>query len=174
MRLWTIQSPIVYDIIADAGTYRAIWGKIIPWPAGATDAFDKAYRWMAEQMNSRNLGLGEYAPIWAWAWKDKPDLRRVGHGDPGSALVRMELEVPDDLVLLSDFDLWHFVLNNEFISFDGLEYKPQQDGEEIKGSWDRVFQLRDTTFLAKKQIVQAVIPKIDLPWVQQVRPFKAR
>lgn len=60
----------------------------------------------------------------AWAWyaqngkHNKPDLRseRWGYGPGNEQYACIELEIPDDLALLSDFDVWHIVLNNGLIS----------------------------------------------------------
>ena len=38
-------------------------------------------------------------------------LAVCGHLPKGERGVRLELQVADDRVLLSDFDLWHYVLN---------------------------------------------------------------
>lgn len=54
-------------------------------------------------------------PIWAWyQWEGqrrKPDLRSSGHLPRDEQGVRLELEIAAERVLLSDFDLWHYVLN---------------------------------------------------------------
>jgi len=54
-------------------------------------------------------------PIWAWyhydgAKKPSPDLRCSALLVPGERGVRIELEIPEERVLLSDFDAWCAVL----------------------------------------------------------------
>ena len=57
-------------------------------------------------------------PIWAWHtvdWKhQKPDLAKTEFRKKGNQ-VCIELEMPEDKVLLSDEEMWHFVLNDYFI-----------------------------------------------------------
>ena len=86
--------------------------------------FDAAYEWIAYQMKKR-IGPppdGVEFPVWAWYKQNgkhkKPDLRseRWGYGPGEEEYACIELEVPDELVLLSDFDEWHMILNNWIIS----------------------------------------------------------
>ena len=70
-------------------------------------------------------------PIWAWyQWEGvngrKPDLRSAGYLPRGERGVRVELEVDEDRVLLSDFDLWHYVLNYWYLP------KSEKDGEDFE------------------------------------------
>ena len=90
--------------------------------------FMLAYIWMADQME-RRLGLRPSKgamPIWVWSqWsgnRRRPDLRASGHLPKGARGVRVECKVQDDRVLLSDFELWHFVLN--------YGYLPKSEDEE--------------------------------------------
>lgn len=45
----------------------------------------------------------------------KPDFRMSGYAQAGTELVCLELEVPNELVLLSDYDDWTFVLNDLYL-----------------------------------------------------------
>lgn len=82
--------------------------------------FTKAYDWLVARMNLQ-IGSprdGVKYPVWAWyaqgSGHKKPDLRRErwSNGSDGKKMVCMELEVPDEQVVLSDFDNWHAILNN--------------------------------------------------------------
>lgn len=78
--------------------------------------FRRPYDWLVGHMVARGMtrpGPNVY-PLWAWtteqrlrecyaAYEDEPAK------DPEGVLV--EIEVPDDQVLLSDYMLWHCVLN---------------------------------------------------------------
>ena len=72
-------------------------------------------------------------PIWAWyQWEGsrrKPDLRASGYLPKGEPGVRLELRVADDRVLLSDFDLWHYVLNYWYLP------KSEKAGEALRTNW---------------------------------------
>lgn len=63
-----------------------------------------------EQMGGRIPAYSGGLPIWFW-FSPKPDLRHRAHLPRGEQAVRLELELPRETVLLSDFDTWHCVLN---------------------------------------------------------------
>lgn len=112
MRLWTIQGIEIYEQLQrDEVAYCTE-------PAWADDEkFLKAYGWMAEQMRQR---IGEPPikdikyPMWAWyqytSAKSKKPSRSYLDIEEGIS-VYMEIEIPDNEVLLSDFSNWHNVLN---------------------------------------------------------------
>src|SRR5690606_31612297 len=78
-----------------------------------------SYKWLVKQMNLRGIKC-ENPPIWAWYQWDEarkdPDLIGGGHGKIGVEHVCIEIEVPDELVLLSCFHTWGLVLNNWYCS----------------------------------------------------------
>ena len=96
-------------------------------------------------------------PLWAWhtrGWKHKkPDLRCSGMGRKGEMMACVEFEIPDSQVLLSDFHLWHFVLNDMWLD----ESRCEEEWEEMhnwydtqsaevqaqlkRESWNRIFDL---------------------------------
>jgi hypothetical protein len=130
-----------------------------------------AYTWMVAQMERRltiSRPSEDTMPIWVWSqwWSDRrrPDLRASGHLPRGCQGVRVELQVEDERVLLSDFDLWHYVLNYWYLptsekegeSFEkkltgaGLpvfgytHQKPPAHAKfrrEVERSWERIFDL---------------------------------
>ena len=125
MYLWSIQEEAVWQEIQETGIYRcdpyksdllqpmdkALIGKKLE------PQFEAAYEWLAEQMEKRVGPRPEDVrfPVWAWYMFDgkrKSDLRKerwMGKG--GEHMLCLELEVPDDQVLLSDYEEWHAVLN---------------------------------------------------------------
>jgi len=48
--------------------------------------------------------------------KRMPDLRSCGHLPRGIPGIRLELEVEEERVLLSDFSMWHAVLNQTYLA----------------------------------------------------------
>lgn len=127
--------------------------------------FLPAYRWMAEQMTQR-LGLpptGCELPIWAWyQWlnvkRAKPDLRTGGFLPAGQIGVRICLMIDEQQVLLSDFDLWHYVLNQWYLGttladMEAFEVQygqinnahqtglPTAAQQKIHASWQRIFDV---------------------------------
>ena len=198
MVLWTIQTLQAWKILESKGFLQGTAAHAIP-------DFLTAYRWMAGQMR-RCLEWspldGEVLPVWAWyQWQDrrrrKPDLRFKAHLPPGTAGVRLELEVRRDTVLLSDFDLWHCVLNRWYLplsaeddaAFDrvlqarGLEVAafdqlPAVYRRRIEDSWERIFDLggnagAPNTPLAERS-VQATLWRLDLSEIRSVTYFTAR
>ena len=117
--------------------------------------FVKMYNWLVLQMKKRigDPPEGVIYPVWAWhtqRWKrHKPDLRseRWANGYDGEKFVCLEIEVPDEQVLLSDFDLWSLILLDSIITETEEEdhklteiYKeltPQKQLEMKYKNWNR-------------------------------------
>jgi len=146
-------------------------------------------------------------PIWVWSqwWGDRrrPDLRASGHLPKGACGVRVECKVDHDRVLLSDFELWHFVLNygylakseNEDEEFEkeltaaGLSLagcslrNPLPDTQfrqKIEQSWERIFDLTWTdpdhaiVSPTKDRAIQGTVWELLLDDVVDARHFTAR
>lgn len=135
---------------------------------------------MMSQMEKRIPNYqGEY-PIWLW-WTEKPDLRCSGHFERGIQAVCLEVEIPNECILLSDFDAWHCVLNDSFCLLFEEEYKLVNQGTfhlTKEKSWERIFDLQ--AFLESSywnnslQEFQGVTGKLEVKHVKKVRSFKAR
>lgn len=126
MRIWTIQSDEVYRSLIEGKIiysepsksswiqlsyeekqeYKDIW------------TFQDSYDWIVEQMQNRNIHKPEKASYPWWGWyryngkHKKPDLRTIGLGEKGAYAWCIELDLPDNEVLISKHDDWHNVLNN--------------------------------------------------------------
>jgi hypothetical protein len=112
--------------------------------------------------------------------------------------VRIELEIGDNRVLLSDFQLWHYALNYWYLPAsvrDGQEFdaelkaagvcyyrtKPVPDVKlhaRIERSWERIFDLgwSSRAFTAKRaeRTIQGVVWDIWLGDIRGVTEFTAR
>lgn len=156
MRLWTSQRIGFYEDVIDSGI--AYCDRLSYWSRNC----DYAYKWMVEQMRLR---IGEpplpqiTLPVWAWYQYDsrkrnKPPLTPKNKGHNSSEIM-MEIEVPDNEVLLSDFDLWLHPLNGwdilkdkrlkkkvEEYFFTEFNEKPAEIQKIISDSWVRVFDLK--------------------------------
>ena len=156
--------------------YNAEWDSI----DYVGDQFKVAYQWICGQMEKRKIHLNGKPPIWAWkqwnATQIMPDLRARAHLMPGAEGVRIELDVPDDLVLLSDFGTWHAVLNNHFLSYTEKEHDKKHSQKQIEKSWERVFEFGkgDPEWVGDGDSIQATIPKIQKDWIKKVKHFRAR
>ena len=154
MRLWTVQPSEVYDLILADGVYRCDSTKsILMHDFG----FTAPYRWMSDQMTKRISPPpdGVAFPVWAWhtmSWKHKrPDMRRTEFRSHQRPFVLMEIEIPDKDVLLSDEELWHYVLSDWYLSdadneaefdedFKRLELLSEEEKrQEKEESWKKIF-----------------------------------
>lgn len=198
MRLWTIQTLAAWEQLRRRGSLRGTLRCSEP-------SFRDAYAWMAAQMRVR-LGPPPARcrmPVWAWyQWsgcaRRKPDLRAAGHLPKGTPGVRLEIEAAEHQVLLSDFELWHHVLNYWYLpesysdqeAFDaalaaaGLSCfaaRPLPDvhfHDVMQASWLRIFDLdwsaRGIAYPKPKKRIQATLWEIRLDQVLDAKHFAAR
>ena len=166
MILWTIQSVAAWSRLQKDGVLRADGRRI-----HARDR--RPYAWMARQMSER-IGFrpaGQALPLWAWfQWNGatcrRPDLRSCGYLPPGNWGVRIEFEISDRLALLSDFDLWHYVLNYWYLP------ESEQDDEDFESallcrglSFYKAKPLRNAAF--HKRIIESWVRIFDLDWTDR-------
>jgi Domain of unknown function (DUF3841) len=200
MRLWTIQTQGAWEKLQKDGILIASQEFIHP-------DFLPAYSWLNDQMSLRlpPKPAAVTFPIWAWyQWQDakqsRPDLRRRGHLLSGERGVLLECIIPDQLVLLSDFHLWHYVLNYWYLAKDEAEallfeekvqqkgvpinQKPFADAElhiQVTDSWHRIFDLDwvdETGYVSigtkDDKSIQATFWELRLEQVRKVQPFLVR
>jgi len=91
--------------------------------------------------------------------------------------------VPDEQVLLSDFDLWHFVLNNHLISETETEdtelekiyetLSPEKQFEMKYENWKRVFDVSplDNEWMRRGEWIQATFWVLTKGMIRKVRYF---
>lgn len=87
-------------------------------------------------------------PIWCWYAQDK---RQMSQDIYYPNQVCLELEVPNNQVLLSDFDLWHIVLGQGYFSKTAESYDqeiaevdklpPLQKEQAYRKSWEQIFNV---------------------------------
>ena len=157
MILWTIQPKEVFDLIQREGVYRCDIHK-----SGFEDFADMQYSWMVSQMKKR-IGPppeGVKYPVLAWQqWRKgrkKPDLRwERWHCWPGGAkFYRLEIEIPDEQVLLSDFDNWHVPLNNGlFTDSDDDEEYDDEEYDKLHKFYESLSPEEQETMRDRKSVV---------------------
>lgn len=179
MRLWMLVDPGFPELAAKADRVYADWEK-----ADADCA--SAYPWMVAQMAARGLDTNGHPPFWAWHSCGAPgrriDLRTFF---PVAPTLRLTLEVPDELVLLSDYTDWHAVLNNwhlsateaEYDRIEALEDAGQLEQRVKEASWQRIFDLTqwgdpDWCGLKAERHIQACTPWFELRWIRRVERFE--
>ena len=204
MVIWSILSKAAWEELQRKGRLRAS-------RRHAERLFLPAYLWMGRQME-RRLDIPRPSentlPLWAWyqwegAARRKPDLRSSGHLSQGERGVRIECHVGEERVLLSDFDLWHYVLNYWYLPmseaddarfqmklskaslsssrFDHLRPIPRaQWRREIESSWERIFDMAwvdrggQIASPPEKKAIQATLWEILLDDVVEAKAFAAR
>ncbi len=114
MRIFTIQTYDAWQSLQARGVLRAsVWHQ--------SDLAPLAYQWMRQQMCAR-IGHPPHSfqvPLWGWAHEDAQsmiDIRR--HWMPVSRYCQIEIELKETAVLVSDFDLWHIVLMDDYVALD--------------------------------------------------------
>ncbi len=199
MKLWTIQTKQAWKLLQKQGFLIATDEHIME------KSWLLPYRWMIEQMKKR-LGPPPYSdccPVWGWfQWESSkrrcPDLRAGGHLPKNERGVRIEFECSDSEVLLSDFELWHYVLNYWYLpeseaDGDAFEAELKKHGlsffetkplpnpkyhERILHSWDRIFDLNwtepDISSHRDRKSIQVTIWQLSIDQVRNYKHFKAR
>jgi len=151
MRLWTLQPNEVAEKLLAGETFICD-----PKLSSFADdeAFNNAYEWLVERMELKTPKPENVTwPVWAWhtnyGAQMKPDRRRQMYSSYDQLDAILEIEIPDDEVILSDFDDWHCVLNNFAImsdeEYENWEEKDKWDcpvyTDEYKlNSWEKVFR----------------------------------
>lgn len=169
MRLWTIQTKEAHQRLLETGRLYGDWRR-------AERDFKSAYKWLCAQMEQRGIRLKGRPPIWAWT--HKPDMRIAAHSWRGkNGVVRLEIEVPDDQVLVSNFEAWHCVLNDHYLvthdsELAGMFDHPQH---EVEASWQKIFQLEHINALpGYTDLAQATFPEILLDHVVRSDAYDVR
>ncbi|KJW11790.1 hypothetical protein VC81_11165 [Levilactobacillus spicheri] len=153
MIMWTVQPMAVYRQLERDGVFRC---DITQSAWQDAPEFMAAYRWMRHQME-RRIGPAPVAdayPIWGWYRRDwqhkRPDFRYYRDYEDQ---VCLEIDVPEEQVLLSDFETWNGILNEGYLSgarneaeFDAGEawydaLPAQRKQRELHRSWTRVFEI---------------------------------
>ena len=150
-----------------------------------------AYRWMLSMLQERTDAECGTSPIWAWHTYDgqtsrRPDLRSSGHLPRGSQGVRIELEICEESILLSQFEMWVWVMTQDYIPEGTLDFEEWHsrtrnsvsDQQLCTKSWERIFDLQfgDPDFWGphEERSIQACIGSISLDDVNRVDFFQAR
>lgn len=179
MKLVTFQTEAAFNKLQRKGYLIGTKKYIIP-------DFLKAYDWLRKQMNDK-IGpspLPDQYPIWAWyQGEDFDNLEaRCEEIEIGHRGVRLEIEIDEKQVLLSDFETWHMVLNNSYLAISEEDYDRFEDEskvnsdttDRIEKSWERIFdldQIVDENWISpkEKKTIQATFWKLELNQIKNVK-----
>ncbi len=187
MILWTIQPEEVYKNIIETGIYRCDFAR-----SGMKD-WKLQYDWLVNQMINRigEKPAGTDYPVWAWfKWRGrrkKPDLRseRWMNGRMGERFVCMEIDIPEQQVLLSDFDAWSIILldglvtdsekENEILKKAYSSLSAEEQKEMKRRNWERIFDLKviENDWVTRGRCVQATFWELHRKQIKKVWPFNA-
>ncbi len=133
VRIYTYQGPEVLDPMSARGFLTGHAETIESDPHWAA-----SYRWMRDRMAERIPDHSGDYPVWAWL---KRKTARSKHWRDRSDTVRITAEVPKCRILLSNFELWHSVLNNHLCADTEEEWDadPDPSPETLHASWLRIF-----------------------------------
>jgi len=184
IKLWSIQTIPACEILRKGGRLYGDGRRI-------SKEYRNAYRWMVNQMRNRGIPINRKTPVWAWHSFDghhrMPDLRHSAHLPCGTKGVRLHFYAPRPLVLLSDFNGWHDVLNDwpttrtdaEGDRFERMNPESKHYRKCKIESWNRILEnqsdpsnpfadFEDTSW------IQAALPYLDFSWVTKIDCFTAR
>lgn len=202
MQLWMIAQEALW-------TRLQAEGELLCNPARIPPDYDPAYSWLRQACARRmNHYMGHH--LW-WAWvrwlpgRPRPDLRsrRFHWFAPGTPAVRLELDVPDEQVLCTNYNLWEEVLFEHSIarptdvdaatprgmgsvgSMGSVGDKGQPDPSEdpraaMEASWEAIFDVPSCdagafdAASARVPTVQAVFEVLRRDQVVRVTPFRSR
>jgi hypothetical protein len=169
---WTVQSLEKWIKIKELGFLEGDRDNIMD------EYYAEYYHWMMKQMSKRLKNYkGEY-PIWLWT--KRPDLRQRGHIGIGKKGVLLKVEIDEKDVLLSDFMVWHVVLNNGVIFLSDDEERLYDEGKSdlIKEkSWERVFDLellKSMTDWTDLEQLQGTTGRINIKNIKLIKEFTGR
>lgn len=187
MILWTIQPERVFRLIYKRGVYRCDLSK-----SGMEDFADPQYDWLVSQMKKR-IGPppeGVKYPVWAWyRWsltKKRPDLHAIRWwwGQKGDKFYRIEIDIPDSEVLLSDYESWAgIILNNGLLSYTEQEDKeldaiyeslsPEGKNKFRAKNWERVFDVSyfENGWTNRGNTIQATFWELRRENIRSFTPF---
>ena len=188
MIVWSIQPINVYEQILKTGYYHCDGRKVDKF-------FRESYQWLCKEMIEK-IGAppkGVKYPVWAWHTRNfkhkKPDLRNASYSFRGDKMVCLELQIPDNEILLTDFDAWHFVLNKWYLNtncwdeetydkdHECLDSLSQEQREiEIEKSWQGIYNLnpKETDWNCRGKYIQATFWEIKKENIKNVRFFTAK
>lgn len=187
MILWTVQPEEVYKVLQETGRFVCDINKSenATNSDGSLDAnFVKAYKWLSWKLEKKCAKPeGVKFPIWAWYEFDgRNEMPNLGdyyyESSVNQDLVMIEVEIPDEQIVLScEFDWTVYCLNDAYYN-DGNDYhwdeinkwyeslsSEEKEREKLK-SWEKVLVVDG------KKWVQAIFWELRREQIRKVVHFR--
>jgi Domain of unknown function (DUF3841) len=168
MRLWTYQHPKILETLQSGKRYTCQWEGI------NGEYWINSFRFMCQKMTEKGIQIGENPPIWAWHSVNR--LGEMPDEDCGRALLSddqleqgidlLQLEVPENLVLLSNYGPWNAIL-------DVFYEKNDLQDKEILDCFTVDLKPRRGRPPQYFKSIQACLPYIEPEWLVSKLPFDA-
>lgn len=177
---------LIYTIQEKKYLNKYFKNKIKPGQVICFEDFRRPYEWLNKTLSKKNKHFkkNEYH---FWGWIEKPDLRTHRHYmEKNKTYNLLTLNIPDELIVLSDYQLWHFVLNGSLLYKSEKQYKQfsqkhkmdyhnywklsnKKMKKEIEESWEEIFKVK---FKNNKHNIQAHFPAIKNDYIIEVKEFQ--
>lgn len=190
MIIWSVQSLEIAEKLQRNKTVYSNKSKL-----NYKDLLLEEYAWMASQMEKRigNRPNSKSLPFWGFYQYNgkikKPDLRTIWKSDKERVLLK--LDIPDDEVCLSDYNIWENVLNKSYICktvkewdkfyekyyFHSFNELPKYKQNQIVKSWEQIFNLNyRCIFSTRKEYrnIQATFWSIKPSYLKNIIYIKSR
>lgn len=173
MRVWSLQPRTIAYEVARGEIFRC--DPELAECFNSDESFRFAYAWMIQRMDERiERPAHVKLPVWAWyrnyGANAKPDRRRALYRNyDKSEYALMELEIPENALLLSDFNDWHCVLNDcpnlpdeVWDELDDNAWDSFSEEEKLE-SWNDIFDKPDN-----RDFVQACFWEIKPEYLKKI------
>lgn len=158
MKIWTFQDPEVCKIIRQIGIYYPDKNKCDE--RNCYPQFEYAYQWITDQMAKKIKPRNNIDPVPIFGWytqNGKPGVTnlKLPMNQYQQDMILLELDIPDNEIVLSDYALWFDVLNNvscipaktereaktrDFIHYKGITKLFPKKYQVLKEkSWENIF-----------------------------------
>ncbi|MBR1683897.1 MAG: DUF3841 domain-containing protein [Clostridia bacterium] len=191
MLLWTTQPLSLLTDLERDGVYRCAREK--SWNLTKQGSLEKPYAWLIAQMRERigEMPEGVTNPVWAWhTWeyaRTCPDPESAAFLKRTEDKVLLTLDIPEERVLLSDFEAWQSVMMGTYVAKgttkEALEKELEamdkvEDGKMedfIRASWENVFLIDpvDRWDMHRGRYVQATFWEVRREDVKETRVLRA-
>lgn len=187
MIVWTMQPLAAIDQIRETGVFRCEPQR--SWNLTKADSLKDIYGWLTERMQQKigHEPEGVVSPVWAWhTWnfeRKSPDPESAAFLRRDTPRVLMTLDIPEQSLVLTDFDAWQNVMMHMIVpnAVNEKEFQALTDRletltgaaleAEIRQSWENVFLIDrvDNEYLTRGRYIQATFWEIRADYIRDIR-----